>query len=121
MSNLTIAAVYFVAIPARYAVGRWSNISTNTMLVFNATDFGLEILIGSILRYAANNHRKTIPKNLTFPAALVLRTLTCLTAVYVTSRFTEPMPLNTAALTSLASFVSSKVAIEIAKWATGQK
>ncbi len=119
MSNLAIAAA--VAIPARYAVGRWSNIPTNTLLVFNAVDLGLNILTRSILEYAANNHNKTIPENLIVPADLVIRTLVCLTAVYVTSRFTEPMPLKTAALTSLASYVSANVAVKIAKWATGQK
>jgi hypothetical protein len=119
MSTLAITAARFVAISARYAAGRWSNIPTNTLLVFNATDFGLNILINNVLQ--KKTLLKTIPKNLAIPATLVIRTLTCLTAVYVTSRFTEPMPLNTAAFTNLASLAASVSVYIIAKWATGQK
>jgi hypothetical protein len=124
MSNLAIGAAHFAGLPARYFVGRWSNIPTNTLLVFNATDLGLNILVRSIIHYVAykydweNNEHQQHNRLLDFAgvgALLVGRTLICLTAVYVTSKLTEPMPLKQAALTNLASFAAVVVAYAIAK------
>jgi len=53
MSTLAITAAHFIAIPVRYAVGRWYNIPTNTLLAFNAAELGLSLLalkIGDYLK-----------------------------------------------------------------------
>ncbi len=125
MSNLAIAAAHFAGPPARYAMGRWTNIPTNTLLVFNATDLGLNILVRSIIHYVASKYdweddedqqnNSTLPQLAALGAVIVIRTLTCLTAVYVTSKLTEPMPLKQAALTNLAALAAITVATVLAE------
>jgi hypothetical protein len=115
MSTLTIAAAHFMAIPVRYAVGRWSNLSTSTLLAFNAADLGLNILFLRIVEYAKKQHDWKIPKRLELPVYLAARVVFFLSAVYVTSRLTKPMPIEAAALTNLASLVSVHVAMRIVK------
>jgi hypothetical protein len=131
MSNLAIAAAHFAGPPARYVVGRWSSIPTNTLLVFNATDLGLNILARSIINYVASKcdgredeHQQDNRHLLQLAAVgsvIVIRTLICLIAVYVTSKLTEPMPLKQAALTNLAAFASVVVATALAKWGKEEK
>ncbi len=115
MSTLAITAAHFVAIPVRYAVGRWSTLSTSTLLAFNATDLGLNILFMSIVKYTEKKHDWKIPMSLAVPFCFAARAVFCLTAVYVTSRLTKPMSLESAVLTNLASLVSVHVAMSIVK------
>src|ERR1700733_8569376 len=106
MSTLAITAAHFAGLPARYAVGRWSNIPTNTLLVFNAADLGLYILVRRIWISALEKYGLDIPAILDHATALAIRVVCCLGALYVTSRLTEPMPLKAAALTNLAAVAS---------------
>jgi hypothetical protein len=119
MSTLAITAAHFVGLPVRYVVGRWSNLSTSTLLVFNATDLGLHILVRSILGYAVQKHHWKISNHLATSIALSTRVVYCLAAVYVTSKLTKPMPLEIAVLTNLAAFVAIYAAYFIAKWIKG--
>jgi hypothetical protein len=102
MSTLAITAAYFVTIPVRYAVGRWCNIPTNTLFAFNAADLGLTILARSIWRYyKANEWKLTFSQNNTM--LIVGRTCIALSALYLTSKLTDPMPIECAVMTTLAS------------------
>lgn len=116
MSTLAITAAHLIAIPARYAVGRWYNIPTNTLLIFNAADLGLYILVRG-MNYVAREHDWGIANRQA--AVLVSRAVSCLAAVYVTSKLTEPMPLKAAAFTELA--VTITIAITIATWGEEEK
>jgi hypothetical protein len=117
MSNLAIAAAHLVAIPARYAVGRWYNIPIATLLVFNATDLGLNILIRGIFE----NRKWKVSETQKWSVNFVSRALLCLTAMYVTSKIAQPIPADGAALTEIAGMVSVTVAVVIANMITGNK
>ena len=104
MSTFAITAAHFVAIPIRYAVGRWYNIPTNTLIAFNAADIGLRILIRQIEYYTIAKKqwgKISIPMQVAY--SLIHRVVTCLAGVYVASILTAPMPLEAAALTNLAA------------------
>jgi hypothetical protein len=113
MSNLAIAAAHLVAIPARYAVGRWHHIPIATLLVFNATDLGLNILARSIAWKLSDT-----PK---WRSLFFSRAVFCLTAMYAASNFAQPIPVGSAALTHIASLISVTVAVGLADWITGEK
>jgi hypothetical protein len=118
MSTLAITAAHFVAIPVRYAVGRWYNIPTNTLLAFNAADVGLHILIRQIEEYAAAQETwKKSPIPLRAAYILTRRVIICLAGVYAASRLAEPIPLQAAALTNLAAGLAVAVAIVSVWWA----
>lgn len=110
MSTLAITAAHFVAFPVRYAVGRWCNIPTDTLLAYNAADLGLNILFISVVQYVATHHWK-MSKRLATSVFFTVRTVFFLTAVYATSKLTNPISIESAALTNLASLVSVNVAM----------
>jgi hypothetical protein len=114
MSNLAIAAAHLITIPTRYAVGRWNDIPINTLLVFNATDLGLNIVIKGIYDKIIERWEMNVPAHLEKVILYVSRVVVCLIAIYVTSRLTEPIPLKAAALINLACLVSVFIACSIA-------
>jgi hypothetical protein len=97
---------HLITLPVRYAIGRWYNMPTNTLLTFNAANIGLDILVDSTLNYATPNYYKKIPRHLQIPFSFASVIVYCLTAVCATSTFTEAMPLKAAALTSLAALIT---------------
>src|SRR5579863_10353932 len=99
----TLETAYYFSIPVRYGVGRWYNISPTTLFVYNTADLGLYILEYRITSYFAERERDIIPQNLILPVFLASKIVFYLTAVYVTSKLTEPMPLEVAELTTVAS------------------
>ncbi len=115
MSNLAIAAAHLVAIPARYAVGRWYNLPTATLLAFNAADVGLNILARGIFQKSKWKFSEAQKWSLIF----VGRALICLTAIYVTSKIAQPIPADGAALTDIAAIVSVFAAVALVKSITG--
>ncbi len=100
MSTLAITAAHFVAFPVRYAVGRWYNIPTNTMIAFNATDIGLSILAFKIIEYI-DKKQWMKPMHL-FIAGFSMRVVISFIGVYMASILTEPMPSKAAFITCLA-------------------
>ncbi len=121
MSTYAITAAHLVAIPVRYAVGRWYNIPTNTLLAFNAADLGLHILIREIEKYAAAKKPWNPPISLQVAYIFTRRVVFCLAGVYVASILAEPIPLQAAALTNLAAGLAVAVAMVSVGWAKGKK
>jgi hypothetical protein len=119
MSTLAITAAHFVAIPVRYAVGRWYNIPTNTLLAFNAAEIGLTILAKSIGRYY-EAHEWDLTFYQTVTGTIVYRTCATLSALYLTSKLTDPMPLECAMMTTLASVTSLCALVALAQWIQGE-
>ena len=104
MSTLVVTA-HLATITVRYAVGRWYNVPTITVVAFNSTAIGLNFLVRSILNYAVPNFLQ-LSLYIKLPVVLASKVIICLTAVYATSTLTKPMPLKTAALTSVAAIVT---------------
>ena len=117
MSSLAItAAAHLVGIPARYAVGRWSNVPLRTILAFNAADTGLNILIRSVMHYVINSRKLELSFYQGIGVCIFCRLVTCLTALYITYKLTDPMPVGYAAMTSLAAFMSISASVGIANY-----
>jgi hypothetical protein len=112
----TLETAYYCSIPFRYAVGRWYNISPATLLAYNAADLGLSVLEYRIMSYFDRREREIIPQSLIAPFLLTSKIVYCLAAVYVTSKLTDPMPLEAAELTTVASFVSTIAAAILLTW-----
>jgi hypothetical protein len=115
MSTLAITAAHFFAIPVRYAVGKWYNIPTNTLLAYNATDLGLNLLalkIGDYLKI--DEWEITVYQEITI--GIVSRTCIALSALYITSKLTDPMPIECAVMTNLASTISMLALVALAEW-----
>jgi hypothetical protein len=120
MSNLAITAAHFVGLTARYAVGRWYNIPTNTLLVFNAADLGLNILARGIgEHYKVNQWKLTFHQKITI--GIVGRACVILSALYITSKLTPRMPIECAVLTNLAAITSISALVALAEWSQGKK
>ena len=119
MSTLANTAAHFVAIPVRYAVGRWYNIPTNTILAFNAAYIGLHTLDITIAAYCkVDKWKLTHHQKVTL--AFVNRTCLMLAAVYITSKLTDSMPLECAVITNLAAITSGFALVTLAKWGKGK-
>ena len=118
MSTLAITAAHFVTIPARYAVGRWYNIPTNTLLAFNAVNFGFNILAGYIVKKITDEWKLTSHQERTI--AIVSLTCAMLSALYLTSILTNSMPIECAAMTTLAAFTSIYALVALVKWSQGE-
>jgi hypothetical protein len=115
MSTLAITAAHFVVIPVRYAVGRWHNIPTNTLLAYNAADLGLNILARAIgTYYKVNEWKLTFYQEITI--GIVSRACIVLSALYLTSKLTDPMPVECAVMTNLAAFTSLCALASLAQW-----
>ena len=110
MSTLAITAAHFVVTPVRYAVGRWYTIPANTLLAYNAADLGLNILAKSIAIYY----------NQTATEIIVNRTCATLSALYLTSKLTDPMPLECAMMTILSTITSIFALVALAEWIQGK-
>jgi hypothetical protein len=101
MSTRAITAAHFVAIPVCYTVGRWYNIPTNTLLAYNATDLGLNILGRFIgIYYKVGEWETSFYQEVAM--IIVSQTSIILSALYVTSKLTNPMPIQCAIMTDLA-------------------
>jgi len=115
MSTLAITAAHFVAIPVRYAVGRWFNIPTNTLLVYNGAELGLNILALKIGDYFnVDKWEMTIYQAITI--GIVSRICCSLPALYVTSKLTNSMPIECVMMTTLASTIFVIALVTLAEW-----
>jgi hypothetical protein len=121
MSTIAITAAHFASLPARFLVGRWSNIPTSTLLAFNALDIGLNTLIRGISTYVIKSRNLNFSKSQMGAFNLSVRLLTFLTAMYVTSRLTHPMPVGYAALTNLVAIFSIHASLSIGGWISPKK
>jgi hypothetical protein len=77
---------------------------------------GLLLLFRSIGDYVVNNGTLKITDTQNDILRILGRAFACLTAIYVTSKFTEPMPLAYASMTTVASAIAIIVGVRIAKW-----
>lgn len=117
MSALAITAAHLVAFPVRYAVGRWYNIPTNTLLAFNAADIGLSFLVKSIIGGYCEVRKLNLTLNQEATLGIVCRTCVIIpSALYVTSKLTDPMPILCAVMTNLASFITIYALVTLAEW-----
>ncbi|HEX2579410.1 MAG TPA: hypothetical protein VHK67_03305 [Rhabdochlamydiaceae bacterium] len=116
MSNLAIGAAHLVAIPVRYIVGKWSNISPSTILMFNAADLGFHALLVTIARFVNQKTSWKIPDEYQFFLSTGIRIASCWAAIYATSRLTEQLPREIAVLSNFAGGISVTVAMLIATW-----
>ncbi len=119
MSTLEIIAGHIATIPVRYAIGRWYNIPTNTLLVFNAADLGLNILGRIILTYSNVREKLTPSQEITL--ALFYRSCVALSALYITSKLTNRMPTECAMGTVLASVIGLNALDVLAEWVKGEE
>jgi hypothetical protein len=119
MSTLEIIAGHFATIPVRYAIGRWYNIPTNTLLAFNAADLGLGILSRTIVAYSNVREKLTFKQEVTL--SIVFRSCVALSALYITAKLTNRMPTECAMVTVLTSVISLNVLAVLAKWVKGEK
>lgn len=101
MSILAITTAHLATMPVRYAVGRWYNIPTTTLLAYNAANIGISILASKIGAYAIPEWHFTYYQTITI--GIVCRSCFALFALYLTSKLTDPMPTECAMMTSLAS------------------
>ena len=109
MSTLAVTAVHFVTIPVRCALGRVSNIPTNTLLVYNVIDIGIIILVDKIVEYARKKQWE-IPDL----SVAIFAFTTRIIGVYVASIITEAWLLKTAILIHLVATLAGMVAFAVA-------
>ena len=115
MSAMAAIAAHLIALPVRYTVGSWNDISTSTLIAFNTANISLNILTRSIESYVINSWRLDLSDHQYLGLIISTRILTCLTAVYITNRITNPIPKRCAAMTSLAASLSIIVGFRIVK------
>lgn len=119
MSTLAITAAHFVAISVRYAVGRWYNIPTNTLLAYNAADLGLNMLGKVIGAYdKVDEWKLSLYQAATF--VTIYRTCTMFSAFYITSKLADPMPGQCAVMSNVAAFISIYALVALANWRKGK-
>ena len=106
--------IFLATLPVRYAVGAWYNVPTSTLLTFSATYLGIHTLIHWLIRYPIPKWNFTHNQNITI--GLVSRSCFVLTALYITSKLTDPMPFECATVTTLASLTTSYALTAIDEW-----
>jgi len=115
---MVILAANLALISLRHAVGRWYNIPTNTILAYNTANIGLSFLGGKILASTSGERKLTFNQNITL--IIVSRICVVLSALYLTSKLTIPMPTECAMLTTLASATALFAIKALEDWRQGK-
>ncbi len=115
MSSIpALVGIHFAGLPVRFAIGRWSNLPTSTLITYNPADLTLNLLVRGIIHYIKKSHRLTFTPWQGVGLVLLARTLTIIGAWHATSLQEKPMPLFYATLVSFSSFLTIILIMELA-------
>ncbi len=106
-------AFHLTGLPVRYAVGRWCNLSSNTLVIFNAVDLGLITLMRSVDYYIVKKYQIKASDSRIVLVSLSTRTVACIVAYYTVSLMNHPISASNAALTTAAAFIAMGILANI--------
>lgn len=98
---MSILAADLALMSLRYAVGKWYNVPTNIILTYNAANICVSLLVSKIVASIPCERKLTFYQEISI--IIILHTCVVLSALYLTSKLTNPMPTECAMVTTLAS------------------